>query len=88
MAYNTLVLRNRAASLGGILDSLKEFGVNVVKSYGDARQAAGAAQAQQQVPAYATPIPADSGPSMTTIAIGGVAVLGAIYFIKKRSKKK
>ena len=79
----------------GLFDTLKSWGSQVGGAIGQWTGRFGAAMDQQQLqtlakqdPAYAAPPvtqqPASRGISTTTLLLGGAAVVGLLYFLKKR----
>lgn len=93
MAYaktNRIIMRRvpqGAAGLGGIWDSIKGAGSSVLDFYNSSQQAQGAATATQTANkdlAAALAAQQGGGISTTTLAIGGVALAGVLFFALRK----
>ena len=88
MAYerNNLVSRPGYAGMGDWWDSISDVAGGVLKFYGSAQQAQGAAAATAQTNRdLAAALAANQGISTSTILLLGVAGLGAVLLLRKRS---
>lgn len=87
MAYqrNNLISRSGYSGVGDVWDDILGGAGQVLKFYGSAQQAQGAATAAQQTNRdLAAALAAHQGPDMTTLLIIGAAGLGAFLLLRNR----